>query len=83
MKALSDRKKRSSMERVFRVRLTNMRHLSRAYRHKTDLARVLGVDPSFLTHIMGENPIRTIGEKLARDIEVKLGLHSGWLDIVR
>jgi hypothetical protein len=27
-------------------------------------------------------PIKVIGEKLARDTEVKLGLFSGWLDSV-
>ena len=71
------------MERVYRVRLMNLRLLAKSYRTQGDMAAVLGFSPAFLTHIMGENPIRTIGEKLARDIEVRFGVHSGWLDITR
>lgn len=77
----SVRKRRTSMERIYRLRLENMRKLIAAMDgNKARMARALGVDPSFVTHIAGDHPIRTIGEKLARDIEVKLGLMSSWLD---
>jgi hypothetical protein len=80
---LSLRKKRTSMERIFRVRMANIRLLVRSYKSQAELARVLGIDNSRLTHIAGENPTRTIGEKAARDMEVKLGLTPGWLDMIR
>ena len=79
----TDRRKRTALERVYRIRLVNMRLLAKAYRTNTDFAKVLDCTPAFITHITGESPIRAIGEKLARDVEVKLGLHAGWLDIPR
>ncbi len=78
---LSKRVKRTSLERVYRVRLDNMRLLCRQYGSAAEVARTLGVTPAHLTHITGETVRRTIGEKQARDIEVKLGLHEGWLDM--
>jgi hypothetical protein len=80
---LSDRVRRSAVERVFRTRMMNVRLLVRNYKNKSEFARALGVDPSFITHICGESPRRTIGESLARNIESKMGLHQGWLDIAR
>jgi len=77
----SDRKRRTAMERIYRVRLENLRKIIESMDgNKAKLARALDVTPAFLTHLAGDHPIRTIGEKLARDIEAKLGLFSGWLD---
>jgi hypothetical protein len=77
---LSTRKKRTALERAYRVRVTNARLLLKSYRSKADFARALGVSAAFVGHICGDNPIRAIGERLARDIEQKLGLTPGWLD---
>ena len=77
----STRKRRTSLERIYRLRLENLRKLIAMHDdNKAKLARALDCTPSFLTHLTGDRPIRTIGEKLARDIEGKLGLVSGWLD---
>ena len=78
---LSDRAKRTAAERVYRTRMAHLRRLAKGYPSRAELARVLGVNASFISHLIGENPIRTIGEKLARDIEASLGLHYGWMDI--
>ena len=69
------------MERIYRVRLENLRKIIAGMDgNKAKLARALDVTPAFLTHLAGDRPIRTIGERLARDIEAKLGLFSGWMD---
>lgn len=78
---LSKRVKRTSLEKIYRTRMANMKLLAKGYKSQADMARVLDVSPVFISHLIGENPKRTIGEKLARDIEVQLGLHTGWLDI--
>jgi hypothetical protein len=77
---VTQRKRRTSLERIFRVRLENMRKLIAAEGGPTKMAKRLDCTPAFLTHIAGQTPIKVIGEKLARDTEVKLGLFSGWLD---
>ena len=82
IKQMSARRKTTTMERVYRVRLDNLRNIIKTMGGKAALSRAMGCSPSFVTHIAGEAPIRTIGEKLARDVEVKLGLYSGFLDQV-
>lgn len=83
MKTASKRAKRTALERVYRVRMTNMRLLESSYRNRTVFAAVLGVSTSHLSHLIGENPTKVLGEQAARDYEAKLNLHSGWLDIPR
>ena len=78
----SARKRRTSLERIYRVRLENIRKLIRAGGGGSAFARSIDCTPAFITHISGEAPIKVIGEKLARDIETKLGLYSGWLDAI-
>ena len=84
---LSQRRKRTILERVYRVRLENVRKIIQSmHRPGSDmggsvrLARILGCTPPFITMIAGDRPIRTISETLAREIEVKLGLLPGYLD---
>ena len=72
--------KRSVLERVYRVRLANVRILRKGYTSNAEFARALGVSHPFISHVIGENPIRQIGEELARGIEQKLGLAQGRLD---
>lgn len=79
----SMRVKRHGLERVFRVRLANLRGQVALYGTQAALARALGVSEAHLTRVIGENPVKTIGEKMARDYETKLRLPSGTLDIAR
>ena len=77
----TQRRKRTSLERVYRVRLENLRKIIQGMNgNQAKLARALDCTPAFITHLAGDHPIRTIGEKLARDIEAKLGLYSGYMD---
>lgn len=46
------------------------------------LALKLGLaNPSFISHLAGPNPTRTVTEKAARKIEGDLGLEPLWLDV--
>lgn len=77
----SEKRRRTSLERIYRLRLENLRKIIAMHDgNRARLARALDCTPPFITHLAGDRPIRTIGERLARDIETKLGLVSGWLD---
>lgn len=49
---------------------------------KADFAGLIDTSPAALSQLMGPNPIRNIGDKLARKIENALGLSFGWLDVL-
>ncbi|MFZ6767786.1 hypothetical protein ACO0LM_11950 [Undibacterium sp. Di26W] len=63
------------------IRLANVRLLIKEYGNTTRLAEKLELSgPSYLSQIAGANPIRTINEKKAREMEEKLGLVENWMD---
>ena len=62
------------------IRRTNLRLLAEKDGGQRELADQAHIEPSQLSHIIGVNPIRNLGEKLARKIEHNLGLSSGFLD---
>lgn len=81
---LSARRKRTALESIYRVRIANLRSMLKVYDDsQAALARALNVSAAHVTHIIGENPVRAIGERMARDYEAKLGLPQGWLDVTR
>ena len=45
------------------------------------LAEKLGKSMSQLSQLTGENPVRALGPKLTREIEVRLDLEIGWMDM--
>jgi hypothetical protein len=77
------RVKRKGIEKVQLVRAANIRLLIGHYKTQSALAQLLAVSDSYLTQIAGIAPVRSLGEAAARDIEGKLGLPSGWLDMSR
>lgn len=63
------------------IRLTNARDLASTY--CTSLAKFADrVDraPTQISRIMGKNPTKNIGDKMARHIEKSFNKESGWLD---
>jgi phage repressor protein C with HTH and peptisase S24 domain len=63
------------------TRLENLRRLAAALGGPTQLSYKLGyANGSYLAQLAGPNPTRPVGEKVARDIEAKLGLPAGWMD---
>lgn len=63
------------------IRRDNLRKLIEKMKSQAELADKLEMDPSYLSQIAGINPSKNIGTRVARDIEKKLGLFVGWMDL--
>lgn len=69
------------MKSVYTQRRENLRKLQVEWGGPTSMAKKLGhSNGSYLAQLIGPNPSREISEKVAREIEEKLGLPVGWLD---
>ena len=67
------------MKTVYDIRRENLRALMKTWGGPTSLAKKLGhANGSYLAQIGGPNPRREISEKVAREIETKLGLALGY-----
>ncbi|QBQ11064.1 MULTISPECIES: LexA family transcriptional regulator [unclassified Pseudomonas] len=64
------------------TRLQNFRRvLAERKLRLTDIADLLGKAPAQVSAFGGKNPTKGIGDRIAREIEKALGLHSGYLDM--
>jgi hypothetical protein len=71
----------AQMRTVYETRRENLRTIAKQWGGPTSLARKLGhANGSYLAQLIGPNPSREVSEKVAREIEAKLGLPTGWLD---
>lgn len=69
------------MRSVFDVRRVNLRKLMEQWGGPTSLSMKLGhSNGSYLAQLAGPHPSREVSEKVAREIERKLGLDAGWMD---
>lgn len=69
------------MKSVYDTRRDNLRSLIHQWGGPTSLAKKLGhSNGSYVAQLAGPNPSREVSEKVAREIEHKLGLPLGWLD---
>lgn len=69
------------MRSVYEIRRDSLRTLVTQWGGPTSLAKKLGhSNGSYIAQLVGPNPSREISEKVARQIEGKLGLPIGWLD---
>lgn len=69
------------MKSVYDQRRENLRSLLKTWGGPTSLAKKLGhANGSYLAQLAGPNPSRDVSERVAREIEGKLGLPVGWLD---
>jgi len=71
------------VDKVYIVRMDNLRRFVDESSSQSDLAKTLGVSDGFISQIIGKNPSRRIGEKLARQMEERLAIGYGWLDVDR
>jgi SOS-response transcriptional repressor LexA len=62
------------------IRRQNLRALARTLGGITALAKRLDKRQSQLSHVIGVNPCKNIGDKLAADIERIFAKPNGWLD---
>lgn len=66
---------------IYEIRKANLRVLMEDAGGPNNLAKRLSLsNPSFLSHLAGPRPTRTITEKTARKIESTMGLTENWLD---
>lgn len=49
---------------------------------KAQFAELIDTSPAAFSQLLGENPNRNIGDKMARKVESCLGLPFGWMDVV-
>ena len=71
-----------AMRSVYEQRRDNLRELMRSWGGPTSLAKKLAhANGSYLAQLAGPNPSREVSEKVAREIEGKLGLPLGWMDV--
>lgn len=69
------------MKSVYDLRRNNLRGLMSQWGGPTSLAKKLGhANGSYLAQLAGPSPSREISEKVAREMEGKLGLPIGWFD---
>lgn len=69
------------MKSVYVTRRENLRSLMAQWGGPTSMAKKLGhTNGSYIAQLAGPNPSREVSEKVARDMEAKLGLPIGWLD---
>lgn len=65
---------------VSQTRLNNARQISESVGGQAAFARRLSSSRQQVSHIVGANPIKPIGNRLARKIEATFGYPVGWLD---
>lgn len=63
------------------IRRANARRLAAEIGSAAELARRLAMSDSQLGQLIGKNPVRNIGTRVARRIEAVCGRPEGWLDI--
>lgn len=69
------------------IRRKNLRSLLNTYLknegvNKAQFAEMVGIPAAQLSQISSQNPVRNIGDIVARRIEEALGLKNGWLDVI-
>lgn len=69
------------MQSVYATRRQNLRSLIGQWGGPTSLSKKLGhSNGSYLAQLAGPRPSREVSERVAREIEGKLGLPIGWMD---
>ena len=62
------------------IRRKNLRALARAIGGVTQLAKYLGKTQSQISHLIGTNPVKNIGDRFASHVEKTFDKPMGWLD---
>lgn len=68
------------MKEIAQIRLENVRELARQAGGTTPFAVKVDREPTQMSRVMGSNPSKNIGNRLARHIESCFGKPTGWLD---
>jgi phage repressor protein C with HTH and peptisase S24 domain len=66
---------------IAQIRRDNARDLSNKCHGISAFAEKLGKSQSQISSMIGTNPTKNIGNKIAREIETAFGLPHGWMDV--
>jgi plasmid maintenance system antidote protein VapI len=64
------------------IRRENARRLATDNGGLAEFGRILGMEPSQVSQLIGKNPHKNIGNSIAKRVEQAYGKPEGWLDIV-
>lgn len=67
---------------ISEIRLKNAQHLANSVKGVNAFAEKLGKSQPQISCLIGKNPTRKIGSKIAREIEQAFNLEKDWLDHV-
>jgi phage repressor protein C with HTH and peptisase S24 domain len=67
---------------IAHIRRDNARDLSNKCQGISAFAEKLGKSQSQISSLIGTNPTKNIGNKIAREIEAAFGLPHGWMDVL-
>ena len=65
---------------IYEIRRKNLRKIVEQMNSQSELAEKIGAETSYISRVIGRNPSKNIGSRMARNIEVALSLTSGFLD---
>lgn len=68
------------MKTATEIRRDNLRKIETAIGGRGELCNAIGKSEKYVSQLIGANPIRGIGDTLARSVEASTGLERGWLD---
>lgn len=84
MEKQQDRRRPQPMADVYAVRRHNLLLLVDQHHGRKQLGMALGYsNGSYISQLLGTPPKRPLTETTARNIETKLKLSPGWMDMVR
>lgn len=65
------------------IRRRNARSLSEVAGSSAEFARRIEMSDSHVSQLIGENPTKNIGNKIARRMEAAFDKQEGWMDVVQ
>lgn len=71
------------MTTISDIRRTNVRAMAARLNSHTDFALRVEMSNSQVSQLIGENPVKNIGNKIARRFEAAFSRPEGWLDVAR
>lgn len=72
---------RFAIMKIDETRVVNARFLAAEVGGHASFAATIDRDPAYVSQLIGENPKRNIGSRMARHIESRFGRNEGWLDV--
>ncbi len=68
------------MKTIEEIRRDNLRFAEKEVGGRPILCDRIGKDEKYVSQLIGKTPTSNIGNKVAREIEQKLGYETGWMD---